>query len=122
MRSRSKSCKTTSKHRQIAEKIAVSQRESLVNAKEKAQIKLEKQLEELRDGNTRSEETGYKKGYADGVADGLRKAGDLAAEDRRMAFQIAGLAAARGNDAPEATKQIVENLVKALPSGNPESK
>lgn len=52
----------------------------------------------------------YKNGYGDGVADGLRKAHEITAEDRRMAMQVAGLAAA--SHSTEASQKLAEGFTE----------
>lgn len=97
--------------------------EKLFKAEKKAFGDVQKKMKELTEKAEEADGQGYKKGYADGIADGLRKAHEIAAEDRKNMSQIAALAAA--SHSSEATTKIADQIVKgmhALPEGTKSTK
>lgn len=103
----------------LKEKLALDLREEIVKVKEENFKGIAKALAEADEKAELTREEGFKKGYADGLADGLREATKITAEDRKMAMQIAAIAASSHTPdaATEIAKKMLGDVTNALPQG-----
>lgn len=100
------------------DKIELDSRDEMLTAKEAAYESFAKELKKVKEEAKTVADAAAKEGYSDGLADGLRKIGEITAEDRKQAMQVAALAAS--SHTPKAALKVAEGIrgdMMALNSG-----